>query len=96
MKLRKTNTIEVAAAKAGFSRAMGYRLVVDPSLPSKEAAPRGRRRPDPLADIFDTEVVPILENSPGIRPIGVFEDGPLHGAGANDNISRNHTLALAA
>ena len=74
MKLRKTHTIEVAAAKAGFSRATGYRLTADPSVPSKEAAPRGRRRPDPLADIFDTEVVPILENSPGIRPVGVFEE----------------------
>ncbi len=29
MKLRKTHTIEVAAAKAGFSRATGYRLVDD-------------------------------------------------------------------
>ena len=60
MKLRKTHTIEVAAAKAGFSRATGYRLAADPFLSSKEAAPRGRRRPDPLADIFETEVVPIL------------------------------------
>ena len=74
MKLRKTQTIEVASAKAGFSRATGYRLAADPSLLSKDAAPRGRRRPDPLADIFETEEVPILENSPGIRPVGVFQE----------------------
>ena len=67
------NTIEVAAAKAGFSRATGYRLAADP-LPVQEKKPRGRRRPDPLADIFDTEVVPILEASPDIRPVGVFEE----------------------
>ena len=73
MILKKTHTIDVAAAKTGFSRATGYRLAEDPSFPSGKAAPRGRRRPDPLADIFETEVVPILENSPGIRPIGVFE-----------------------
>ena len=73
MTLKKTHTIDVAAAKAGFSRATGYRLAEDPSLLSGKAAPRGRRRPDPLADIFETEVVPILENSPGIRPVGVFE-----------------------
>ena len=34
----------------------------------------GRRvRPDPLADIFDSVVVPILEENPEIRPVGVFE-----------------------
>ena len=59
MTLKKTHTIDVAAAKAGFSRATGYRLAEDPSLLSGKAAPRGRRRPDPLADIFETEVVPI-------------------------------------
>ena len=73
MTLKKTHTIDVAAAKAGFSRATGYRLAEDPFLLSGKAAPRGRRRPDPLADIFETEVVPILENSPGIRSVGVFE-----------------------
>ena len=74
MTLKKTHTIDVAAAKAGFSRATGYRLARDPSLPSRKSAPRGRRRPDPLAVIFESEVVPILENSPAIRPIGVFKE----------------------
>ncbi len=69
---KKTETIEVAAAKAGFSRATGYRLAADP-LPPREKKPRGRRRPDPLADIFDTVVVPILEENRDIRPVGVFE-----------------------
>ena len=72
MTLKKTDTIEVAAAKAGFSRATGYGLAANPSPLTLECKPRGRRRPDPLADIFDTEVVPILENSPGIRPVGVL------------------------
>ena len=74
MTQKKTDTIEVAAAKAGFSRATGYRLAAEPAPPLQEKKPRGRRRPDPLADIFDTEVVPILEVSPGIRPVGVFEE----------------------
>ena len=74
MKLRKTYSIEVASAKAGFSRATGYRVLADPPIPSQETKPRGRRRPDPLADVFDTVVVPILENSPGIRPVGVFQE----------------------
>ena len=73
MVLKKTHTIDVAAAKAGFSRATGYRLARDPSLLSKESPPRGRRRTDLLAEIFDIEIVPILENSPGIRPVGVLQ-----------------------
>ena len=40
----------------------------DPSLPFGKAAPRGRRRPDPLVDIFETEVVPILEKQSGHPP----------------------------
>ena len=74
MILKKTDTIEVAAAKAGLSRATTYRLAADPPLPSLESKPRSRRRPDPLADNFESDVVPILENSPGIRPVGVFEE----------------------
>ena len=50
----------------------GCRRAADPR-PSPEKKPRGRRRPDPLADIFETEVVPTLETSPGIRPVGVFQ-----------------------
>ena len=46
MILKKTDTIEVAAAKAGFSRATGYRLAADPPLPSLESKPRSRRCPD--------------------------------------------------
>jgi transposase InsO family protein len=36
--------------------------------------PRGRRRPDPLIAIFDSEIVPMLEAAPGLRPIGIFEE----------------------
>ena len=54
----------VAAAKAGFSAATAYRIAQDPAAVG-EAPPRERRRPDPLADIFDTEVVPMLEAAPG-------------------------------
>ena len=42
MTYKKTDTIEVAAAKAGFSRATGYRLAADPQ-PFREKTPRGRR-----------------------------------------------------
>ena len=74
MKLRQTHPIEVAAAKADISRATGYRIAQDPRLPSQKAQPRERRRPDPLEAIFDTEVVPLLKEAPGLRPVAIFEE----------------------
>src|SRR6202163_1382533 len=64
----------IAAAKSGFSRATGYRIEDDPRLPSHKKAPRGRRRPDPLAEGWDGEIVPILKSAPGIRAIAVLEE----------------------
>jgi len=72
MKSRQTSAPAIAAAKAGFSRATSYRIEADPRLPSQKKAPRGRRRPDPLADFWDAEIVPILKAAPGIRAIGVL------------------------
>jgi hypothetical protein len=45
MSSRRTHatTVAVAAAKAGFSPATGYRIEADPRLPSQKKAPRGRR-----------------------------------------------------
>lgn len=74
MKFRQTDAVAIAAAKAGFSPATGYRLGHDPRLPSQQKAPRGRRRPDPLADIFDAEIVPMLKAAPGIRSIAIYEE----------------------
>jgi transposase InsO family protein len=74
MTLRQTQSVPVAAAKAGVSQATGYRLQSAPTLPSQNKIQRGRRRPDPLADIFATEVVPLLESSPDLRPIAVYEE----------------------
>ena len=74
MTLRKDHPVAVAAAKAGMSPAAGYRCLQDPRLPSQTKAPRGRRRPDPLAGFFDEEVVALLEAAPGLRPIAIFEE----------------------
>ena len=72
MRYRQTRSSEAAAAKAGFSTASAYRIEHDPRLPSQKKAPRGRRRPDPLAPYWDAEIVPILKAAPGIRAIGVL------------------------
>jgi hypothetical protein len=74
MKSRHTNVPAIAAAKAGFSTATAYRIEADPRLPSQKQKPRGRRRPDPLAGVWDSEIVPMLQAAPGIRPVAIFEE----------------------
>jgi transposase InsO family protein len=74
MKFRQTNTAPIAAAKAGFSPSTASRLDKDPRLPSQRKAPRGRRRPDPLASVWDSEIVPLLQAAPSLRPVALFEE----------------------
>src|SRR5438093_8696509 len=74
MKSRKSTLPAIAAAKAGFSTATAYRLEADPRLPSQKKQPRGRRRPDPLVGIWDSEIVPMLEAAPGLRAVAIFEE----------------------
>jgi len=74
MDYRSAFSAEAAAAKAGFSTASAYRLEADPRLPSQRKAPRGRRRPDPLAPYWEADIVPILKAAPGVRVIGVLDE----------------------
>src|SRR5207249_852306 len=71
MKSRRSNVPAIAAAKAGFSTASAYRIEADPRLPSQKKTPRGRRRPDPLAGVWDSEIVPMLEAA---RAVAIFEE----------------------
>ena len=92
MKFRQIDTLRVAAAKASLSASTAYRLERDPRLPSQKKAPRGRRRPDPLAGIFDSEIVAMLKASPGLRAVAVFEEivrrHPELGAGIRRTVER--------
>ncbi len=92
MSFRRTNPVPIAAAKAGFSTATAYRIEHDPRPPSSRAIPRGRRRPDPLASIWDSEVVPLLRASPGLRPVALFDEmrrrHPDLGAGIRRTLER--------
>ena len=74
MKSRQTNGPAIAAAKAGFSTATAYRIEADPRLSSQKQKPRGRRRPDPLAGVWESEIEPMLQAAPGIRPVAIFEE----------------------
>lgn len=74
MSSRSTHDTTASAAKAGFSAATGYRIEADPRLPSQKKAPRSRRRPDPLAEVWDAEIVPMLNAAPGLRAIAVLAE----------------------
>ena len=74
MKLKLSKTLPAAAAQAGISVATAYRFGHDPRLPSDKRALRERRRADPLADIFEAEVVPLLQAAPSIRPVAIFDE----------------------
>ncbi len=72
MKHRQTNSPPVAAAKASFSTSTAYRFDKDRRLPSQKKGARSRRRPDPVASVFEAEVVPMLRAAPGVRAVAIF------------------------
>ena len=88
MNLHRTHTREAAAAKAGFSTSTGARLDTDPRLPSQKRSPRGRRRPDPLVEYWDSEIVPMLRASPRLRPITVLLEMQRRHADFPDSLRR--------
>ena len=92
MKFRQIDTAPIAAAKSGFSASSAYRFERDRRLPSQRKAVRERRRPDPLAEVWDSEIVPILKAAPGLRPVAIFEEvlrrHPELGAGVRRTVER--------
>src|ERR1700750_1833632 len=74
MDLRRTHSQETAAAMAGFSASTGSRLDRDPRVPLQKKGARGPRRPDPLAAIWDSEIVPMLTATPGLRPVTILQE----------------------
>jgi hypothetical protein len=88
MHYRKTQTRQLAAARAGIGASTGARLDADPRLPSQRQTPRSRRRPDPLAAIWDAEIVPMLHATPGLRPVAVFEEMLRRHPGLAPNVRR--------
>ena len=77
MTLRAKHSRATAAAMAGFGTSTGYRVERDPRLPSRKKASRGHGggRPDPLADIWDSEIVPMLARAPGLHPVTIMSRG---------------------
>jgi hypothetical protein len=76
MDLRRHHSRQIAAAKSGISSSTGARLDAALRPPSQKRQPRARRRPDPLAPVWDSEILPMLQAMPGLRPVTIL--GELH------------------
>jgi hypothetical protein len=72
MNFRRNHSPAIAGAKAGFSTPTAYRFEQDPRLPTQKKTRRERRRADPLAGVWENEVLPLLKAAPGLRPVAVF------------------------
>jgi hypothetical protein len=73
MKSRKAQASYLTAAMARNHFATAAYIHPDLRVPL-QAKPHGRRRIDPLAGVWDDEVVPMLRAAPGLRPIIVFRE----------------------
>ncbi len=75
MKFRQTDPAAVRRPRRGSALATAYRIEQDPRLPSQKKAPRGRRRPDPLADVLrQPRSCRCCKAAPGLRPVAIFEE----------------------
>ena len=69
MTKRKDHTQEVAAAKAGMSVRTARRVTKATELPSQKPERDWRTRTNPFADVWDSEIVPLLRCSPKLKAI---------------------------
>lgn len=83
--LRRTLRQESAAAKAGISLRTARRIEHMTVLPSQRPIRSWRTRNDPLAAVWDEEVMPLLRRAPGLTAVTIFEE-----------LDRRHPGRLAA
>src|SRR5947199_2973571 len=72
MSYRKHHTQELAAAKAGMSERTARRIESSGTLPSQQPRRYWRSRANPLAAVWDTEVVPLLKSTPQLMAITIL------------------------
>jgi hypothetical protein len=72
MSHRKHHRQELAAAKSGISERSARRIESSPSLPSQQARRRWRSRADPLAAVWEQEVVPLLRGAPNLMALTIL------------------------
>jgi transposase InsO family protein len=71
---RRTRTQTAAAAKAGVSERSARRIESLESLPSQRPPRRWRTRLDPLADVWEAELLPLLQTSPHLSAVTLLEE----------------------
>ena len=69
MNIRKKKAQALAAAKAGISERSARRIESAVTLPSQDPRRYWRSRPDPFAQVWDTEVLPLLKGAPQLMAI---------------------------
>lgn len=72
--LRSEHSQEAAAAKTGISVASARRVQAAVALPSQRPSRHWRTRADPLAKVWDAEVVPMLEGAPSLMAVTLLEE----------------------
>ena len=78
-KRRGGSSHEAAAAAAGISVRSARRIERN-QLQPRANQPHGRTRPDPLAGVWQEELVPLLQRSPSLTPITMLEHLRLPGS----------------
>jgi transposase InsO family protein len=72
--LRGQHGQEAAAAKVGISVASARRIESSAALPSQRPPRHWRTRADPLAEVWDADVVPMLQSAPSLMAVTVLEE----------------------
>jgi hypothetical protein len=75
MDFRRQHPQHVAAAKAGFSERTGRRVETAHHRPPMQAGQLRLRRQtaDPFLGLWDGEIRPMLEATPGLRPVTLLD-----------------------
>jgi hypothetical protein len=69
MKIRKNKTQELAAAKTGISERSARRIESSVTLPSQKSRRYWCSRVDPFAEVWEGEVVPLLQRAPKLMAV---------------------------
>lgn len=72
--LRGRHSQEAAGAKTGISVATARRIESMVVLPSQKPARHWRTRADPLSQVWETEVVPMLRAAPSLMAVTMLEE----------------------